>query len=107
MQPRAYHSAEIEYVFSMLPEAAKPWPQDDLALAGLMSTYWANFAKTGDPNGEGLPRWPQYSSKDEYEVMHFNAESKAWPDRQQARYQFLDSWNAANSSTAGRGVSGR
>jgi para-nitrobenzyl esterase len=47
----------------MLPHGATPWPEEDLALARLMSTYWANFAKTGDPNGPGLPQWPAYDSE--------------------------------------------
>ena len=62
LTPRAYHSAEIEYVFSMLPHSDTPWPDSDQALARIMSAYWANFAKTGDPNGPGLPQWPAYTT---------------------------------------------
>lgn len=94
LTPRAYHSAEIEYVFSMLPHRATPWPAEDRALARLMSAYWANFAKTGDPNGPGLPQWPAYNGKDSFEVMHFNAESKASVDHDRARYVLLDRLNA-------------
>ena len=49
LTPRSYHSAEIEYVFSMLPHRETPWPEAERALARMMSTYWANFAKTGEP----------------------------------------------------------
>ena len=89
LTPRAFHSAEIEYVFSMLPHRETPWPAEDRKISELMSTYWANFAKTGDPNGPGLPKWPVYS--DDGAVMHFNAVSKASPDDCHARYVFLDS----------------
>jgi para-nitrobenzyl esterase len=91
LHPRAYHSAEIEYVFSVLPHTANPWPAEDRKISELMSTYWANFAKTGDPNGSGLPKWPAYNSGDACEVMHFGSDSKASPDKGQARYTFLDS----------------
>jgi para-nitrobenzyl esterase len=91
LKPRAFHSAEIEYVFSMLPHTANPWPAEDKRISELMSTYWANFAKTGDPNGPGLPKWPAYNSGDAFEVMHFGADSKAAPDDCQKRYTFLDS----------------
>jgi para-nitrobenzyl esterase len=89
VRPRAYHSAEIEYVFSMLPHRATPWPEEDWALAALMSAYWTNFAKTGDPNAQGLPQWPAYNSDDGAEVMYFNAQSKALPDEHAARYSFI------------------
>ena len=89
--PRAYHSAEIEYVFNVLPKRAEPWPPEDHKIAELMSTYWANFAKTGDPNGSGLPQWPAYNSSGTFAVMHFAADSKAAPDKHQKRYVFLDS----------------
>lgn len=90
LEPRAYHSAEIEYVFSVLPQRATPWPAADRAISQLMSAYWANFAKKGDPNGPGLPKWPAYSSDDGVEVMHFAANSKAAPDHDRSRYLFLD-----------------
>jgi para-nitrobenzyl esterase len=38
---------------------ARPWTDYDFKLADTMSTYWANFIKTADPNGGGLPLWPE------------------------------------------------
>lgn len=61
---RAYHSAEIVYVFDALGAVDRPWSDADRRLADLMSTYWVNFAKTGDPNGVGLPEWPRYDPDD-------------------------------------------
>lgn len=87
----AYHSAEIEFVFEVLPSKKLPWRPEDIALSGLISTYWSNFAKTGDPNGTGLPGWPVYNAQGQYPVMHLAATSHEAPDDHRARYQFLDS----------------
>jgi len=61
----------------------------------LMASYWSNFAKTGDPNGPGLPEWPVYNSGSGYQVMHIKANSAALPDDHRGRYEFLDHAGAA------------
>ncbi len=92
----AYHSAEIEFVFDNLANKELPFGADDRAVAVLMSSYWANFAKTGDPNGNGLPPWPPYEEATGYQVMHIDATSKASPDDHRARYEFLDTHQPSN-----------
>ena len=58
----AYHAAEINYVFGNdVPDKA-----DDQRVHELMRGYWVNFARTGDPNGKGLPEWPRYGSDANY-----------------------------------------
>ena len=55
-----------------------------------MAAYWTNFAKTGDPNGPGLPNWPAYKRDDGFQVMHLGINSASAPDNHRARYEFLD-----------------
>jgi len=67
----ARHSGEIEYVFQMLKWLDRPWTPEDFQVADTMSSFWVNFARSGDPNGKGLPQWPKYESSDRFQVMHF------------------------------------
>jgi para-nitrobenzyl esterase len=56
----------------------------------MMGSYWTNFAKTGDPDGPGLPPWPSYNRKTDFQVMHLTAAPAAAPDAHRERYLFLD-----------------
>lgn len=86
----ARHAGEIEYVFGQLKSLNVPLEQGDWKVSDLMMSYWTNFAKKGDPNGSGLPKWPRYDKTSGYEVMHLNVQSAASPDSQRERYEFLD-----------------
>jgi len=90
VEPTAPHASEIEFVFGVLSSKNLPWRPEDRKVSDLMGSYWSNFAKTGNPNGPGLPDWPAYASPRGSQVMHFSSDSRAIPDNQRDRYEFLD-----------------
>jgi para-nitrobenzyl esterase len=62
----AGHDAEMEMVFLNRDlRWTAPWSDADSAMARTINGYWVNFAKTGDPNGGGLPVWPAYTSSND------------------------------------------
>ena len=72
----ANHGEEMSFVFgnpSPFSGAQQPGDED---LAGLMQNYWVNFAKSGDPNGPGLPAWPVFTEA-EQKTMFFDKSSSA------------------------------
>ena len=72
----AYHSAEIGYALNNLKIINRPWEPVDDSLETIISSYWINFAKTGDPNGKGLPLWPRYDNRKNM-VMIFSEQPRA------------------------------
>ncbi len=62
------HGAELGYIFGTLDRFERDWSDHDFELQKIMNAYWTNFAKTGDPNGDGLPYWPYFD--EEEKVLH-------------------------------------
>jgi para-nitrobenzyl esterase len=87
----AVHSAEIEYAMGNL--ATNPhfeWGPADHKVSELVQGYFANFIRTGNPNGPDLPTWPAYGSEDEFQVMRLEVSTRAEPETTRPRYLFLD-----------------
>jgi para-nitrobenzyl esterase len=88
----AAHFGEVAYVFENFPEAMQP-TEADRALSEEMASYWTNFAKTGDPNGAGLPHWPAFTNANP-EVMNLDDPSKAIPVPNLKQLEVLDGYYA-------------
>jgi para-nitrobenzyl esterase len=83
----AFHSDDIEYIFGTLDtRPGAVWRPEDRKLSDEMMSYWTNFARSGDPNGPGLPIWPKYGEGDP--VLHLDAPITVRPDENRARYEF-------------------
>ena len=102
----ANHGSEIPFVFGNLNGpgggviglGGPPRPQD-IAMSDLVNSYWVNFAKTGDPNGAGLPRWPAFTP-DAPNAMILDAQPSARPLPNMTQLKAMDQYFAWRRSTA-------
>jgi para-nitrobenzyl esterase len=84
----AFHSDDLEYVFSTLDTRhGAQWRAEDRRLSEQMVSYWTNFARTGDPNGQGLPHWPRYDKQ--AQLIHLDSTVTSGPDNKRAQFEFL------------------
>ncbi len=90
----AAHSAEIEYALGNLAtNEVYAWTADDHHVSEVMQGFFANFIKTGNPNGKGLPQWDAYNQGDAHARMTIDAVTRAEPDPRRARYgELRKSW---------------
>jgi len=90
----ATHTAELPYMFNN-PPANDSWVVLDHQLADMMSSYWANFITTGDPNGKGLPAWPAYSARNDSQALVLGDTVEFGPQIEKPRLAFFDKYFAA------------
>jgi para-nitrobenzyl esterase len=94
-----YHFAEIYYVFNNLNVMKDwPWSPEDRRLAEAVSSYWTNFAKTGDPNGSSLPHWETFNPDRKGQVIQLGETIRMQPQPHLERYEFLDALYAKMAS---------
>lgn len=87
----AVHSAEIQYAMGNLAlDPRYAWEPADYKVSEVLQAFFANFIKTGNPNGTALPNWPEYSSDTHYQIMRLDIDSHAEPEPQRERYLTLD-----------------
>jgi para-nitrobenzyl esterase len=88
----AFHSAEIAYALNSLHTWHRPWTDADKKIEDVMSSYWVNFAVTGDPNGNGLPEWKPFNPQ-QNTLMEFNEkEMEMKPIPGINGFEFIDKW---------------
>ena len=85
------HGQDVAYVFMDLDESNENTKTSDLELSEKMGTYWTNFAKYGDPNGEGLPKWPPFSDANP-KVMYLKTNPHIGPVPSEESMKVLDSY---------------
>ncbi len=91
----AVHSAEIEYALGNLStNKVYAWSPEDYKVSELMQNYFANFIKTGNPNGSGLPKWSPLTDKSGANVMVIDVNTRAETDKNRARYLLLEEMTA-------------
>ena len=84
----AVHSADIEYAMGNLgTNLVYEWTADDNKISANFQNYYANFVKTGNPNGSGAPAWPQVTNG---QVLRLDVETKASPEWDRERFTLLD-----------------
>jgi len=87
----ASHASEIEFAMGNLPyDKVYAWTPDDYKVSSTMENYFANFIKTGDPNGKGLPKWKATPAGGPFHFMDIDVNTRQEPEVNRARYLFLD-----------------
>jgi para-nitrobenzyl esterase len=89
----ASHASDIEYVLGNLKSnKVYDWTAEDVKVSALSETYFANFIKTGNPNGKGLLVWPVSKPGSDLNIMELNTVNKVVPHIRTERYLFLDGY---------------
>jgi hypothetical protein len=97
------HGQDVAYVFKHLDASNPQTTKTDLEISEAMATYWTNFAKHGDPGGEGVPVWPSFSDANPV-VMYFSQTPHTGPVPSAASLKSLDAYFAWRRTPEGEQV---
>lgn len=90
---RAFHASELAYVFGTFFWPF-PWEDADHKLSDAITSYWVNFAATGNPNGNGLPKWPAYNAAED-QALEFGDQIAVRANINKAGLDFFDGYYQA------------
>lgn len=93
----AFHASEIAYVFGTFVWPF-PWEDADKKLSDAMISYWVNFARTGNPNGDALPKWPVYNASDD-QALEFGDQISVRANINKTGLDFFDSYYQSLAAT--------
>ena len=88
---RAYHAGELPYAYGNLWRHKKNYDDEDYKLSEQMQSYWVNFVKTGNPNGDNLPTWDKYTAE-QTKLLQFDTEIKMIDDPYAKLYPIIDKY---------------
>ncbi|HEY7401914.1 MAG TPA: carboxylesterase family protein [Candidatus Angelobacter sp.] len=94
---RAFHASEIAYVFGTFVWPF-PWEETDKKLSDAMTSYWVNFARSGDPNGGSLPKWPVYNAGED-QALEFGDQIAIRANINKAGLDFFDGYYQSLAET--------
>jgi para-nitrobenzyl esterase len=87
----ASHASEIDFAMGNLSyEKTRTYTSDDYKVSATMESYFANFIKTGNPNGQGLPKWEPNTSGSKVQYMNIDVNTSLEPETDRERYLFLE-----------------
>jgi para-nitrobenzyl esterase len=87
----ASHASEIEFAMgNLVSNKTYAWTADDYKVSSTMENYFANFIKTGNPNGKGLPKWTSNTNGSPVNFMNIDVKTRLQPELDRGRYLFLD-----------------
>lgn len=84
----AFHTSEVPFALHTLDHWDRPWQKTDRDVESYLSSYWLNFIKHGNPNGDGLPEWKPYDSKTG-QMMRFGKEPEAAAGNYKKEFELL------------------
>lgn len=87
----AFHTSEVPYALHTLHTWKRPWRPIDREIENMMSAYWINFAKTGNPNGDALPEWKAYNQATGH-ILRIDEHTSTKPAHMKAAFDFLEAW---------------